>query len=335
MTRARRRSASSNAGVDGAGRHARPDRSCSRCCAANQPALERVVLRHRRRAAAAPARTCAAPQHARRRAPQHPRALRPRQRFLPPVARPGHDLLERVLRRRGRALARRRRTRKYDRMLDELARRAGHRVLEIGCGWGGFRRARGATRGCHVTGAHHLAGAARLCARRASTRRDSARSRRPALLRLSRQRRAVRRASSRSRCSRPWASATGRHTFARCASALQPGRARRVQSISIAEDAFERYRSAADFIQQYIFPGGMLPSVARFVGGGAQARGWTRAPFRLRRATTPRRCAAGGEQFDAQRRRRSARSASTTPSSPRGASTSPTARRASNRAAST
>ena len=32
----------------------------------------------------------------------------------------------------------------------------------------------------------------------------------------------------------------------------------------IAEDLFERYRHNTDFIQQYVFPGGMLPSRASF-----------------------------------------------------------------------
>jgi len=37
-----------------------------------------------------------------------------------------------------------------------------------------------------------------------------------------------------------------------------------VQSITIDERIFEQYRSSTDFIQQYIFPGGMLPSPERF-----------------------------------------------------------------------
>jgi cyclopropane-fatty-acyl-phospholipid synthase len=36
-----------------------------------------------------------------------------------------------------------------------------------------------------------------------------------------------------------------------------------IQSIVIHNDLFERYRRRSDFIQQYIFPGGMLPSPAR------------------------------------------------------------------------
>ena len=37
-----------------------------------------------------------------------------------------------------------------------------------------------------------------------------------------------------------------------------------LQVISIAEDRFEQYRTGADFIQRYIFPGGMLPTPAIF-----------------------------------------------------------------------
>ena len=37
-----------------------------------------------------------------------------------------------------------------------------------------------------------------------------------------------------------------------------------VQAIVIRDDLFERYASSADFIQRYVFPGGMLPSAALF-----------------------------------------------------------------------
>jgi cyclopropane-fatty-acyl-phospholipid synthase len=37
-----------------------------------------------------------------------------------------------------------------------------------------------------------------------------------------------------------------------------------VQTITIDEPLFERYRSGTDFIQQYVFPGGMLPSTTAF-----------------------------------------------------------------------
>ena len=37
-----------------------------------------------------------------------------------------------------------------------------------------------------------------------------------------------------------------------------------IQAILIDDALFERYRRGSDFIQQYIFPGGMLPSLSRF-----------------------------------------------------------------------
>lgn len=41
---------------------------------------------------------------------------------------------------------------------------------------------------------------------------------------------------------------------------LAPGGRAVIQAITIAEDRFEHYRIAPDFIQHYIFPGGMLPT---------------------------------------------------------------------------
>lgn len=41
---------------------------------------------------------------------------------------------------------------------------------------------------------------------------------------------------------------------------LVPGGRAVIQAITIAEDRFEHYRIAPDFIQHYIFPGGMLPT---------------------------------------------------------------------------
>ena len=53
---------------------------------------------------------------------------------------------------------------------------------------------------------------------------------------------------------------------------LKPGGKACVQSIVIRDDLFERYRKGTDFIQRYIFPGGMLPSPAVFIQA-AQAVG--------------------------------------------------------------
>ncbi|WP_422344028.1 class I SAM-dependent methyltransferase [Parasphingorhabdus sp.] len=45
---------------------------------------------------------------------------------------------------------------------------------------------------------------------------------------------------------------------------LKPGGRAAIQYISIADDIFEQYAASADFIQTYIFPGGMLLSESRF-----------------------------------------------------------------------
>jgi cyclopropane-fatty-acyl-phospholipid synthase len=45
---------------------------------------------------------------------------------------------------------------------------------------------------------------------------------------------------------------------------LKPGGHALIQSITIDEAVFERYRDSADFIREFIFPGGMLPSHERF-----------------------------------------------------------------------
>jgi cyclopropane-fatty-acyl-phospholipid synthase len=50
-------------------------------------------------------------------------------------------------------------------------------------------------------------------------------------------------------------------TLKRC---LKPGGRACLQTITIRDDLFERYVKSTDFIQQYIFPGGLLPSDAEF-----------------------------------------------------------------------
>ncbi len=50
-------------------------------------------------------------------------------------------------------------------------------------------------------------------------------------------------------------------TLHRC---LKPGKRAVIQSIVIDEKLFPKYRTKTDFIQQYVFPGGMLPAVSVF-----------------------------------------------------------------------
>jgi cyclopropane-fatty-acyl-phospholipid synthase len=51
--------------------------------------------------------------------------------------------------------------------------------------------------------------------------------------------------------------------FGKVHDVLKPGGRAALQIITIDDHMFERYRTRADFIQRYVFPGGMLPSIAR------------------------------------------------------------------------
>lgn len=46
--------------------------------------------------------------------------------------------------------------------------------------------------------------------------------------------------------------------------ALAPHGRAVIQTITIADELFDRYRRGSDFIQQFVFPGGMLPTVSAF-----------------------------------------------------------------------
>ena len=59
--------------------------------------------------------------------------------------------------------------------------------------------------------------------------------------------------------------------FQTIAQRLKAGRKACIQTIVIAEELFDRYRTNTDFIQQYVFPGGMLPSRTSFRASAAQA----------------------------------------------------------------
>jgi cyclopropane-fatty-acyl-phospholipid synthase len=51
--------------------------------------------------------------------------------------------------------------------------------------------------------------------------------------------------------------------FSKISDVLKPGGSAGLQIITIRDDLFDSYRSRVDFIQQYVFPGGMLPSLSR------------------------------------------------------------------------
>ena len=52
---------------------------------------------------------------------------------------------------------------------------------------------------------------------------------------------------------------------------LKPGRQAVLQVITVAEERWETYRKNVDFIQKFIFPGGMLPTQSRMRDEGRRA----------------------------------------------------------------
>lgn len=150
---------------------------------------------------------------------------------------------------------------KYRRVLAGLELAPGSRILEIGCGWGAFAE-RAAAAGHRVSGvslsrrqldyATARIERAGLAARAQFEFRD--------YRDLRGQYDAVASIEMVEAVGERWWPAY----FRRIADSLAPGGRAVVQSILIADELFQRYRRGSDFIQQYIFPGGMLPSGTRF-----------------------------------------------------------------------
>lgn len=146
--------------------------------------------------------------------------------------------------------------------------RPGTRVLEIGCGWGALAEMAAGEFRSHVTGVtlsdEQLGWArARLLRAGLASRAD---------LRLQ-DYRDIQGGPFDAICSIEMIEAVGQAYwpgyFDTLARLLKPGGRACVQSIVIDDALFERYVRGTDFIQQYVFPGGCLPSPERF---RAQAR---------------------------------------------------------------
>jgi cyclopropane-fatty-acyl-phospholipid synthase len=151
---------------------------------------------------------------------------------------------------------------KYDRMLALLDCAPGSRILEIGCGWGGFAET-AARAGHHVTGLS-LSDAQTAWARRRLA--DAGLAHRAEVhVRDYRDERGRYDAVA----SIEMIEAVGERWwpsyFRAVRDALAPGGRACIQAITIADDRFARYRTQSDFIQQHVFPGGMLPSPSRLV----------------------------------------------------------------------
>ena len=152
---------------------------------------------------------------------------------------------------------------KVRRALHMAGVRRGHRVLEIGCGWGALAEKATQEFGAHLTGVtlstEQLAWAQqRLAALGLGQQAD---------LRLQ-DYRDIDDGPFDAICSIEMVEAVGREYwptyFQSVARLLKPGGRACIQSIVIQDGLFDRYIRSTDFIQQYIFPGGCLPCPSEF-----------------------------------------------------------------------
>lgn len=148
---------------------------------------------------------------------------------------------------------------KVRRALTEVGATPGARILEIGCGWGALAEMAARDFGTQLSGVTL-----------STEQLDFARQRMQRLglservdLRLQ-DYRDIGDAPFDAICSIEMLEAVGQEFwptyFQTVARLLKPGGRACIQSIVIADSLFERYLRNTDFIQQYIFPGGCLPS---------------------------------------------------------------------------
>jgi|TARA_R110000851_G_scaffold333550_1_gene516089 cyclopropane-fatty-acyl-phospholipid synthase len=158
---------------------------------------------------------------------------------------------------------------KVQRALDESGVCEGDRLLEIGCGWGAVAQA-AAQRGANVVGVT-LSTEQLHYAQNRLTKTGLHSS---ADLRLQ-DYRDIQDGPYDALVSIEMFEAVGRQYwpsfFETVRKNLKPGARACIQSITIRDDLFDRYVNSTDFIQQYIFPGGMLPSESEFCEAAERA----------------------------------------------------------------
>jgi cyclopropane-fatty-acyl-phospholipid synthase len=147
--------------------------------------------------------------------------------------------------------------RKYASMVDEMGAQPGDHVLEIGCGWGGFAEYAAKERGLRVTcltiSEEQYKYAVERIAKAGLSDRVTFK------LQDYRDETGVYDGIA----SIEMFEAVGEKYwpvyFETVKQRLKPGRNATLQIITVLDRRFEMYRKGVDFIQKYIFPGGMLP----------------------------------------------------------------------------
>ncbi len=147
---------------------------------------------------------------------------------------------------------------KYRALADAAGIKAGHHVLEIGCGWGGFAEYAAGEIGCKVTG---------LTISREQLAFANERMRNAGLsdkVEIKFQDYREEKGLYDRIVSIEMFEAVGEKYwpayFSQLQRCLKPGGKAGLQIITIKPEAYREYRANPDFIQKYVFPGGMLPT---------------------------------------------------------------------------
>lgn len=146
---------------------------------------------------------------------------------------------------------------KYASMVDQMGVKPGDHVLEIGCGWGGFAEYAAKERGLKVTGLT-ISEEQLIFARKRIEKQNLSE-----LVNLKLQDYRDERGSYDGIASIEMFEAVGEKYwpayFNTLRNRLRPGALATLQIITVEDRRWETYRKGVDFIQKYIFPGGMLP----------------------------------------------------------------------------
>ena len=147
---------------------------------------------------------------------------------------------------------------KYASMVDQMGVQPGDHVLEIGCGWGGFAEYAAKERGLKVTGLTISKEQLEYAQKRIKSKGLSDKV--DLKLQDYRDETGVYDGVA----SIEMFEAVGEKYwpvyFDKIKQCLKPGKQATLQIITIQDARWEVYRKSVDFIQKYIFPGGMLPS---------------------------------------------------------------------------